>query len=122
MNPIIAIFYELLARPLYNALIFLADVIPGGYLSIAIIILTLVIRIILLGPAAAAIRSQRAMQVVTPELDKIKKQYAGDQQKIANETMLLFKKHKVNPFGGCLPILIHLPILWAFFWVLKLGV
>lgn len=114
-------FNEILVRPLWNALVLITDVIPGHWFALGIVILTIVIRLVLLGPAGKAIKSQREMQRITPQLDKIKKQFAGNQQKIAEETMKLFKEHKVNPLGGCLPLLIQLPILWAFFWVLKNG-
>ncbi len=116
------IFDELLVRPLYNALVLLADFLPGHFLAVSIILLTVAIRLALLGPAGAAIRSQREMQKIQPEMEKIKRKYAGNQQKAAEETMKLLQQHKVNPFGGCLPILIQLPILWAFFWVLKTGI
>lgn len=93
-------FNEILVRPLWNALVLITDVIPGHWFALGIVILTIVIRLVLLGPAGKAIKSQREMQRITPQLDKIKKQFAGNQQKIAEETMKLFKEHKVNPLGG----------------------
>jgi len=61
------------------------------------------------------------MMKIQPELEAIKRRYKGDQQRISLETMELWKKHRVNPVGGCLPLLIQLPILIALFYVVKSG-
>ena len=58
---------------------------------------------------------------IQPEIDAIKKKYSGNQEKISRETMELWKKHKVSPVGGCLPMLLQLPILIALFYVVKNG-
>jgi len=111
------IFY----KPIYNTLIFFASVLPEHNLGWAIVILTLLIKILLLGPNHKALKAQKALQKVQPELDKIKKKYKGDQQKIAQETMAIWKKHKVNPMGSCLPMLIQFPIMIALFYAVKFG-
>ncbi|MDA1060686.1 MAG: YidC/Oxa1 family membrane protein insertase [bacterium] len=108
-------------RPIYNALIFIASVIPGHSLGLAIILLTLIIRTILLIPSQKAMKSQRKMQEVQPRLQKIKEKYKGDQQKIAMETMALWKDAKVSPFGSCLPLLLQFPFLIAVFYVVQNG-
>jgi YidC/Oxa1 family membrane protein insertase len=61
------------------------------------------------------------MLKIQPELDEIKNKYKGDQQKISLETMALWKKHRVSPIGGCLPLLIQIPILIALFYVVRTG-
>ncbi len=111
------IFY----RPIYNALIFFAAIIPMHDLGLAIIILTILIRTILLIPSHKAMRSQKKMQDIQPRLEKIKEKYKGDQQKIAMETMAIWKEAKVNPMGSCLPILLQLPFLIALFYAVKEG-
>lgn len=108
-------------KPMYNGLIFLAKVLPGHDLGLAIIILTMIIRTILIAPAQKAMKEQRKMQELQPRLNKIKEQYKGDQQKIAAETMALWKEAKVSPFGSCMPILLQFPFLIAVFWVIKDG-
>lgn len=108
-------------RPIYNILIFLADILPNHDLGFAIIILTIIIRTILIAPAQKSMKEQRKMQELQPRLNKIKEQYKGDQQKIAAETMALWKEAKVSPFGSCLPILLQFPFLIAVFWVIKDG-
>lgn len=112
-----AAFYQ----PLYNILVFLVDVAPAHDLGLAIILLTLLIRLVLLVPSQRAIVSQRRMQQLQPKLEHIKKKYAGNQERIAQETMQLWKENKVNPFGSCLPLLVQFPVLIALFYVIQNG-
>lgn len=111
----------ILYRPTYNALLFFAYIAPGHNLGIAIILLTILIRTILLIPSQKAMKAQRRMQEVQPKLEEIKEKHKGDQQKIAAETMALWKEQKVNPMGSCLPLLLQFPVLIALFWVIKNG-
>ncbi|MFH1012535.1 MAG: YidC/Oxa1 family membrane protein insertase [Candidatus Peregrinibacteria bacterium] len=110
-----------LYRPIFNTLIFLVSIMPGHSLGWGIILLTVLIKLILLGPNQKALRSQKAMQRLQPELDALKTKYKDDQQRLAQETMALWKKHKVSPMGSCLPLLIQFPILIALFYVVKDG-
>ena len=64
----------------------------------------------------------KEMKKLQPELEKIKQKYANDKQMLNIKTMELYREHKVNPMGGCLPILIQLPILFALFGVLRSGI
>lgn len=111
------IFY----RPIYNALIFLTYIAPFHSLAFAIIILTIIIRTILLVPSHKSMKSQKKLQEIQPRLEKIKEKYKGDQQKIASETMAIWKEAKVNPLGSCLPMLLQLPFLIAIFYVIQDG-
>jgi YidC/Oxa1 family membrane protein insertase len=111
----------ILYRPTYNALIFFAYVVPGHSLGLAIILLTILIRTLLLAPSQKAMKAQRRMQEIQPKLEAIKEKYKGDQAKISQETMALWKEQKVNPMGSCLPLLFQLPVLLALFWVIKSG-
>jgi YidC/Oxa1 family membrane protein insertase len=108
-------------KPIYNGLIYLTSVIPGHNLGLAIIILTLIIRTILLLPSQKAIRSQQKMQEIQPRLDKIKEKYKGDQQKIAMETMAIWKESGVKPMGSCLPLLLQFPFLIGIYYVVRDG-
>ncbi|MCI0533478.1 YidC/Oxa1 family membrane protein insertase [bacterium] len=112
-----AIFFN----PLYNALIFLIDIVPWGDIGIAIIILTLVVKIILMPLSHKSVRTQAVMRNLEPELKKIREKYASDKKKQAECTMELYKKHGVNPFGGCLLIIIQIPIILALYWVFLKG-
>lgn len=108
-------------QPLYNVLIFFISIAPARDLGFAIILLTLVIRLILLVPSQKAITSQKRMQELQPKLEAIKKKYAGNQERIGLETMQLWKEHKVSPFSSCLPLLIQFPVLIALFYVIQNG-
>lgn len=113
----VGLFY----RPIYNALIFLAYIVPKNDLGLAIILLTIIIRTILLIPSHKAMKSQKRMRDIQPKLEKIKEKYKGDQQKIAMETMAIWKEAKINPLGSCLPLLMQLPFLIALFYVIQSG-
>lgn len=111
----------LLYRPIYNTLIFLTTIIPGNDLGWSIILLTILMRVILLIPNQKALEQQKRMQKLQPKLAEIQKKYEGNQQKIGEETMRLWKEHKVNPVGSCLPILIQLPILITLYRAIQNG-
>jgi len=116
-----SIAYNIFYRPMFNLLLFFASILPGYRFGLAVIALTLLIRLLLLVPNQRALESQKAMMKIQPELEAIKKKYKGDQEKISQETLALWQKHKVNPAGGCLPLLLQLPILIALFYVVKGG-
>lgn len=116
-----SISYQFFFRPIFNVLIYLVSVLPSNNLGLAVILLTILIRFVLLVPNQKALKSQRMMLRIQPELDEIKRKYKGDQQKISLETMALWKKHRVSPIGGCLPLLIQIPILIALFYVVRTG-
>lgn len=86
----------------------------GNY-GLAIIILTIIIRLILMPLTMTQMRSMRGMQVVQPEIQKLQKKFKDDKERMNKEIMELWKKHKVNPMAGCLPMLIQMPILFGFF-------
>lgn len=110
------IFYE----PIYNALVFLIDIIPGGNIGLAIILLTLIIKFILLPLHRKAIISQIKLKQLEPKINEIKEKYA-DKQEQAAKTFELYKQEKINPLSGCLPILIQLPIIIALYQVFLHG-
>jgi len=106
-------------KPLTNLLIFLTNAVPGHDLGIAIIILTVIIRLVLYPLSKKAIQNQRALQAFQPELDKIKEKYKDDKDKQSKETLAFYQKHKINPLSSCLPLLIQMPILIALYWVFR---
>lgn len=112
---------NLIYQPIYNTLIFLISLVPGNNLGLAIVILTLILRTILLIPTHKSLKSQREMQKMQPKLEAIRKKYKNNQEKIAMETMKIWKEHKVNPLSSCLPLLIQFPILIALFYVIQSG-
>ena len=87
--------------------------------GLAIILLTVLVRLILLPLSIKQVRSMREMQRIQPELKKLQAKYKGDRAKLNEEMMKLYKEHGVNPFGGCLPLLSQLIVLIPLFQVLR---
>ncbi|MFA5022317.1 MAG: YidC/Oxa1 family membrane protein insertase [Patescibacteria group bacterium] len=115
------LFTTFLVQPLLNLLVFFYNVIPGHDVGIAIILLTLLIKLILYPFSLQSIRSQKALQELQPKIEEVKKQYKDDKEKQAKEMMALYKKEKVNPLSSCLPLLIQLPFLIAVYQVFRTG-
>lgn len=90
-----------------------------GSFGLSIILLTVLIKLILLPVTLKQDKSMKEMKKLQPKIDELKKKYKGDPQLLNQKTMELYKEHKVNPAGGCLPMLVQLPILWALFGVLR---
>ncbi|WP_051322312.1 YidC/Oxa1 family membrane protein insertase [Alicyclobacillus contaminans] len=86
----------------------------GNY-GIALLIVTVIVRLLVLPLMVKQIRVSKMMQQMQPELQKIRAKYKGDTQKIQQETMKLYQEAGINPMAGCLPMLIQLPILYALF-------
>lgn len=90
-----------------------------GSFGLSIILLTILIKIVLLPFTLKQDKSMKEMKKLQPKIDELKEKYKNDPQMLNQKTMELYKEHKVNPAGGCLPLLIQLPILWALFGVLR---
>jgi YidC/Oxa1 family membrane protein insertase len=88
-------------------------------LGVAIILLTITVMLLLFPLTAKQARSMLAMQEIQPELKKIQAKYKGDRQKLVEEQQKLFQEHKVNPLGGCLPLLAQFPVFISLFSVLR---
>ncbi|HBI17374.1 MAG: 60 kDa inner membrane insertion protein [Candidatus Moranbacteria bacterium GW2011_GWF2_34_56] len=112
------LFHELIYQPIYNVLIFLYDVIPGGDFGIAIIAVTILLKSALIPLSKKQIQSQKRMQEIQPELKKIQTKYKNDKEKQTKEVMNFYKENKVNPFSGCFPIIIQLIFLIAIYRVI----
>lgn len=87
--------------------------------GVAIILLTIIVRLILLPLSVKQIKSMREMQKIQPEVKKLQAKYKGDRQKLNEEMMKLYKEHGVNPFGGCLPLIAQMPVFIGLFRVLR---
>ncbi|MDP3725749.1 MAG: YidC/Oxa1 family membrane protein insertase [bacterium] len=115
------IFNAVLYQPLLNGLIFLVSVVPYGDIGLAVIILTLLVKIILFPFSHKSIKTQRQMKEVEPEVKKIKEKYSKDKQEQARKVMELYQQHKLNPFSGCLFFIIQMPLIIALYWVFWKG-
>ncbi|TSC53329.1 MAG: preprotein translocase subunit YidC, partial [Parcubacteria group bacterium LiPW_39] len=100
-----------------NGLIFLYNIIPWHDFGLAIILLTIVIRLILYPLNQKAIKSQKALSVLQPQIKEIQAKFKGDRVKQSQALMEFYKTNKINPASGCLPLLIQLPILIALYQV-----
>jgi YidC/Oxa1 family membrane protein insertase len=110
-----------LYQPLLNALAFLVSIIPGADLGIAIIVLTIIVKLVLFPLSQKALENQAAMNLLTPELEKVKKSGASKEEQ-AVLTFELYKKHKVNPLSGCLVMIPTLIIIIALYRVFYSGI
>ncbi|MBI4142557.1 membrane protein insertase YidC [Candidatus Uhrbacteria bacterium] len=111
-------FTTIIVQPLLNLLVLLYDVL-GHDLGVAIIMLTVIIRVVLYPLAQSALRSQVAMQEIQPKLKALQAQHKGDREGLARATMALYRENKVNPLSSCLPVLIQLPFLIGIYWALQ---
>ncbi len=84
----------------------------------SIIVLTIVIKLAFFPLSAASYRSMARMRAVSPKMQALKEQHGDDRQKMSQAMMELYKKEKINPLGGCLPILVQMPVFLALYWVL----
>lgn len=87
--------------------------------GLSIIILTIIIKFILFPLTLKQDKSMREMKKIQPEVDAMREKYKDNPQELNKAIMELYQKHKVNPLGGCLPVLLQLPILWALFNVIR---
>jgi len=115
------IFQTIFYQPILNLLVFLYNVVPGHDLGLAIILLTVIIKVVLLPLSKQSIKSQKALQDLQPKIDEVKKKYANQKEEMGRAMLEIYKENKVNPFSSCLPLLIQLPFLWAVFRVFRNG-
>lgn len=113
-----SVFYLLIYQPLLNILFVLYKYLPSHDFGIAIIVLTLIIRFLLYPLTKSAIKSQKALADLQPKIKEIQQRFKDDKERLARETLALYKESGVNPFAGILPLLIQLPILIALFSIL----
>ena len=111
MNFLITAFNEIIFRPILHLLVFVIDVIPGSDLGLAIILVTVAVRILLYPLSHKALVSQKKISQLQPKLKEIQKKYKDDRQKQSEAVMAFYKENNMNPFAGCLPFLIQLPII-----------
>lgn len=116
------LYTELFYRPLFNVLVVIYTTLPGRDLGLAIVVLTILVRLILYPLSRQSIKAQKSMQDLQPKLEALKRQYVGKKEKLAEATMKLYRDEKVNPLSSCLPLLLQLPFFIALFQVFRNGV
>lgn len=109
-----------LAKPIYSVLYFLYGLV--GNWGWSIVLLTCLVKAILYPISAAGYKSMARMKEVTPRLKALQQQYGDDKQRYQQAMMELYRKEKINPVGGCLPIALQIPVFLALYWVLLASV
>ena len=109
-------FLWMLAKPIFAAMKFIHSVV--GNWGWSIILLTIGIKILLYPLSAASLRSMAKMRSLQPKMERLKETYGDDRPKMSQELMALYKKEKVNPAGGCFPMLLQMPVFLSLYWVL----
>ncbi len=102
-----------LTRPIFYTLNFFGDL--TGNFGVAILILTLIVKLLLFPLANKSYESMSKMKKLQPEIKKLQERYADDKMKMQQEMMTLYKKEKMNPMAGCLPVLFQMPIFFALY-------
>ncbi len=115
----ISLYNNIFLEPTFNALIALYNLV--GDVGLAIIFLTIIVRLIIFPVTLKSLKSQKALQELQPKLSALKEKYKGDKPGLAKATMELYKAEKVNPAASCLPLLIQLPIFIALYQALRIG-
>lgn len=116
-----AIWNTIIYEPIYNALIFISQHVTAGDVGLGVVLLTVLIRFLLLPLSKKSIISQYKMRLLEPKLQAIRDKKL-DKQEEAKEQFALYKTEGINPFSGCLFILIQLPILFALYFAFFRGV
>ena len=112
-------FHTVLYTPIYNLLMGLTDILPGQDIGLAVIAATLIVKVIIMPLSFAALRTQRAIKAIEPEMKQIRETLKDDKEEQAKQMFALYKKYGVNPFAGILTLLIQLPIVISLYWVFK---
>ncbi|NYS62322.1 membrane protein insertase YidC [Vreelandella salicampi] len=105
-----------IANPLFWLLDKIHDVV--GNWGWSIVLLTVLVKLVLFPLSAKAYKSMARMRKLGPEMQRLKEQYGDDRQKMSQEMMKFYQKEKINPLGGCLPILVQMPVFIALYWML----
>ena len=109
-------WFHFLTRPFFYALAYINGLV--GNFGVAILILTVAIKLVLFPLANKSYRSMAKMKALAPEMQKLKERFGEDRQKLNQEMMALYKREKANPASGCLPILVQIPVFFALYKVL----
>jgi len=121
MKFLVNIWNTILYQPLLNFLILLYIALPGHDFGMAVIILTVIVRLILLPSSLKSVKSQRILNRLQPKIKEIQKKYKNDREAQSRALFELYRKEKITPFSGCLPLLLQLPILIALYQVFLKG-
>jgi YidC/Oxa1 family membrane protein insertase len=117
----VSLFNTFIYNPLYNGLVLFIDFVPMADVGIAVILLTILVKLLLFPIAQKVARTQVIIKKVQPEIDEIKNKYKDDRTELTRKTLEVYKQNKINPLFGFLIILIQLPIIFGLYWVFYKG-
>lgn len=118
---ITSIFHLFFYQPLYNAFIFLVNIVPYHDAGIAVVVLTIIVQFIIFPFRHKSVVTQRKMKEIEPEIRRIKEQFKKDKQEQTKQTMALYRSHGISPFSGFLMLLAQLPIFIALYSLFSKG-
>ncbi|MDQ6989320.1 MAG: membrane protein insertase YidC [Mariprofundaceae bacterium] len=113
-------WFAFIAKPMHEIMLWMNQYVSN--FGVIIILLVIGLKIILFIPTQSAYRSMASMRKLQPEMMRLKERYGDDRAKMGQEVMAMYKKHKVNPLGGCLPILLQMPVFFALYKVLLISI
>lgn len=113
-----ALFHSVIYQPLYNILVFLYNIVPGGDFGISIILITIFLRTILVPLYQKQIESQKKLQELQPKIKALQEKTKGNKEQQTKGLMELYKENKTNPLSGCLPLIVQLIFLIAIYRIL----
>ncbi len=113
----IGFFHDTLYQPLYNGLVFLIDVVPGSDVGLAVLILTVLVKLVILPLSEKAVATQLAMKRYEKDLNDIKIKHSKDKEAQARAILNFYKEHGINPLASFLVILIQMPIIISLYYV-----
>ncbi len=113
------LFNAVVYEPIYNALAFFINLIPGGDVGLAIVAVTVLVRLVLFPISWTAIKTQMTMRAIDPILKEMREKYKDNKEELARKMMALFKEHKINPFASFVLILVQLPVVIGLYLVLQ---
>lgn len=117
----IQLYHTILYQPLFNLLVYFYNIVPGHDIGLAILLLTILIKLILYPLSVSSIKQQKVLRDLQPKMEEIKAKYSNNKAELGKATMELYKQEKVSPFSSCLPILIQFPFLIAVYQVFRSG-
>lgn len=117
----IHLFNVIFYQPIFNLLVWFYNVVPGHDIGVAILILTILLKVLLYPLSKKALQSQKAMQAIQPKIKEIQDKYKDDKKAQTKAIMEFYSREKVSPFSSCLPLLIQFPFLIALYQALMNG-
>ncbi len=112
-------FHTVLYEPIYNLLVFIVGIVPGGDIGIAVIAVTLIVRFAIMPLSLAALRTQRGVHAIQPKIKALREQYKDDKEKQARELFALYREHNINPLAGFAILFVQIPVLIGLYWVFR---